>query len=207
MSNSRSTRPDGVSRRRRQPEPPPRILQESEQQQGHDEQPTCRTCYKTFSRSRDLDRHLRTVHRPPGTGIQCPDCGLLLARRDNVRRHRGNQQCRHRLRFGQQSCNMCWACNKVFHSKNSLMRHQIASHKRRMECSVCGEVFLNQSCGFLLEHRGSASCMRRFDLFLELGGFLASLPFPIPPTDVNDRARAIPGSSNEHTQSSSSPST
>ena len=59
----------------------------------------CTTCNKSFSRKRDLDRHLRSarVHvnsdNIDNAGLPCRVCAKIFARQDTRRRHEENRIC------------------------------------------------------------------------------------------------------------------
>ncbi|KAI7850383.1 hypothetical protein BDC45DRAFT_591989 [Circinella umbellata] len=59
----------------------------------------CVTCNKSFSRKRDLQRHLRTarVHVMAGDienrGYPCRMCAKTFTRQDSLQKHEGNQSC------------------------------------------------------------------------------------------------------------------
>ncbi|KAI8146183.1 hypothetical protein BJV82DRAFT_600804 [Fennellomyces sp. T-0311] len=55
----------------------------------------CKICNKSFTRRRDLKRHMLSskAHRSEIIGCECPICGKTFTRPDIQRKHQANKSC------------------------------------------------------------------------------------------------------------------
>ena len=71
----------------------------------------CEICGKTFTRARNLKRHITTVHQ--NAEVQCEKCFKKFNRKDAMERH-------------QQKCSICRLCGANFSNSLEPARHHCA---------------------------------------------------------------------------------
>ncbi len=89
---------------------------------------SCKTCSKTFTQLRNLNRHEKTIHGEKKAFV-CDQCSESFTRNDALKRHQKQHQ-----RMITHSCNNC---SKEFYRRDKLVEHQVHcqgnSRKRKHE--------------------------------------------------------------------------
>ena len=98
---------------------------------------TCNQCKKTFSKSSNLDRHMKAVHEGD-IPYMCTQCDYKTSERCNLKRHM--------MRSHDEKPYSCVNCGQSFSRTDSLSRHmRIHTGERPLACVNCGQAFRDPS--------------------------------------------------------------
>ena len=117
---------------------------------------SCQLCYRSFSSTRSLRRHMLT--HTGDTGFSCDRCGKILASSITLDMHL--EGC------GRAKNHFCMECNRGYISKQVLVAHLKAKHgpepaPEDLVCPTCGKVFkvVKTMHEHLAVHRGPYPCL------------------------------------------------
>lgn len=97
----------------------------------------CGICASTYKYDHHLKQHMHTKHNPHAKPNKCPDCGVLIERRDLFLRH---------MKFHHPKVVVpvqCKSCPMVFVSRSKLRHHHLKIHANygRTKCPHCPSTF------------------------------------------------------------------
>ena len=111
----------------------------------------CPKCYKNFSSSRFLNRHMETDH---GKGLFiCKDCNKTFNRRIKFQKHICRLEDGTYVNKDTSNKMCCSTCGKTFSSRSNLNKHMVAHGEKQFRCLHCGKHFHYEN--YLRDHISS----------------------------------------------------